>query len=87
MLNTPGDGAAAPAAPPLATTVQTPTVTIGGAPVTTMPYSGLAPGLVGLYQINVQVPDGVAIGDAVPVVITVGGNDSNTVTVAVQGAQ
>jgi uncharacterized protein (TIGR03437 family) len=83
VLNTPADGAAAPATSPLATTVQTPTVTIGGIPVTNILYSGLAPGLVGLYQLNVQVPAGVAPGDAVEVVITVNGNASNTVTIAV----
>ena len=39
--------------------------------------------LVGLYQLNVQVPAGVEPGDAVEVVITVNGNVSNTVTIAV----
>jgi uncharacterized protein (TIGR03437 family) len=39
---------------------------------------------VGLYQINVQVPDGAPLGDAVPVVVSLDGATSNTVTVAVQ---
>jgi uncharacterized protein (TIGR03437 family) len=82
--NTPPDGAAAPAAEPLARMKLTPVITIGGAPVTNIIYAGLAPGQVGLYQINVQVPDGAAAGDAVPVVVTVGANPSNTVTIAVQ---
>jgi uncharacterized protein (TIGR03437 family) len=47
-------------------------------------YSGLAPGLVGLYQVNVQVPPGVPSGNDVQVVITIGGSTSNTVTIAVQ---
>ena len=34
-----------------------PIVTIGGVRATNVIYSGLAPGLVGLYQINVQVPE------------------------------
>ena len=59
-------------------------MTIGGVAATNLIYSGLAPGLVGLYQLNVQVPAGVAAGDAVEVVVTVGGNASNPVTIAVK---
>ena len=47
-------------------------------------FSGLAPGAVGLYQVNVQVPVGAPAGDAVPVTLSIGGVDSNTVTIAVQ---
>lgn len=61
----------------------TPTVTIGGA-AANVQFSGLAPGFVGLYQVNAQVPAGSATGSAVPVVISMGGVDSNTVTMAVQ---
>jgi uncharacterized protein (TIGR03437 family) len=84
VLNRPADGAAAPAG---ATTLMTPTVTIGGVQATNVIYSGLAPGLVGLYQVNVQVPVGVPTDDAVEVVVAVGGNSSNTVTIAVQAGQ
>jgi len=58
-------------------------VTIGGqsAPVS---FAGLAPGLVGVYQVNAQVPQSVTPGDEVPVVITQGGAQSNTVTIAVR---
>jgi uncharacterized protein (TIGR03437 family) len=56
---------------------------IGGAP-TTVEFSGLTPGEVGLYQVNAQVRVGVATGSAVPVVILIGGVASNTVTIAVQ---
>jgi uncharacterized protein (TIGR03437 family) len=38
----------------------------------TIAYSGLAPGFVGLYQINVQVPQ-IADSDAVPLTFTLGG--------------
>jgi len=81
--NTPADGAPAPSSSPLATTLANPTVTIGGVPAV-VSYSGLAPGLVGLYQVNVQVPDNTPTGNAVNLAITVGSLTSNTVTVAVQ---
>jgi uncharacterized protein (TIGR03437 family) len=63
----PGDGAAAPTSPP-SETISTPDVwladTAGGfiqAPVT---FSGLAPQLAGMYQINFTIPTGLAPGDA-----------------------
>ncbi|HTX39614.1 MAG TPA: hypothetical protein VME43_31560, partial [Bryobacteraceae bacterium] len=61
----------------------TPTVMIGGVPADVL-FSGLAPGYVGLYQVNAQVPAGAATGPAAPVVISIGGVESNTVTMAVQ---
>jgi uncharacterized protein (TIGR03437 family) len=77
VTNAPAAGNPAPA-DPLARSL-TPTVWIGGilAPVT---FAGLAPGTVGVYQVNVQVPAGAPSGEAVPVVM----NSSNTVTIAVQ---
>jgi len=59
------------------------TVTIGGVPVVPS-FAGLAPGWVGLYQVNVEVPPNAPVGDAVPVVVSVGGVTSNQVTMAVQ---
>ena len=75
-------GAASPANP-LAATNATPTVTVGGvnAPVS---FSGLAPGYVGLYQVNIQIPDAAPSGDAVPVILSIGAVTANTVTIAVQ---
>jgi uncharacterized protein (TIGR03437 family) len=63
-------------------TMNTPTVTIGGAnaPVS---FSGLAPGYVGLYQVNAQVPTGLTAGNQ-PVVITIGGAMSKSVLLPVQ---
>jgi uncharacterized protein (TIGR03437 family) len=87
VQNTPPDGAAAPAVPPFANTMLTPSVTIGGVAAPTIQYSGLAPGLVGLYQINVQVPANAPIGSQEPVVVSVNGIASNTVTIAVSAAQ
>jgi len=46
-------------------------------------FAGLAPGYVGLYQVNVQVPEGVAAGDAVPVILSTGAV-SNAVTISVR---
>ena len=58
-------------------------VTIGGQPAT-VSFAGLAPGFVGVYQVNAQVPAGITPGDAVPVVLTQGSSQSNTATIAVR---
>ncbi len=75
-------GAAANNSPLQTTTVQ-PTVTIGGTNAQ-VSFSGLVPGLAGLYQVNVTIPAGGAAGNSVPVVLTIAGVQSNTVTIAVQ---
>jgi uncharacterized protein (TIGR03437 family) len=74
-------GSAAPSSP-LATTIQTPTVLMDGrsAQVT---FSGLAPGFVGLYQINLVVPQGV--GGDVLTTVNVGSTSSNPVVINVRG--
>jgi len=81
VSNRPASGAASPAAP-LATTLSTPTVNIGGAAAPVV-FSGLTPGYVGLYQVNAQVPANAAAGNSVPVALTATGASSNTVTLAV----
>lgn len=68
---------------PLYRTVQTPTVTVGGIPAQAV-FSGISPGNAGLYQINTTVPDGVQPGDDVPVVVTMPGGSTDTVTIAVR---
>ena len=65
-------------------TVTKPVVTIGGIPAT-VSFSGLASCCVGLNQVNVRVPSGTPAGNAVPVVLTIGGVQANTVTIAVSG--
>jgi len=80
--NQPATGAAA-SLTNLAPTVTQPTVSIGGVAATPS-FSGLAPGYVGLYQVNVQVPSTVAAGSAVPLTISVNAATSNTVTIVVQ---
>jgi len=67
----------------LSATKSAPSVTIGGVPAPVF-FSGLAPGFVGLYQVNAQVPTGVASGGQVPLVITIGGQTSPTATLVVQ---
>jgi uncharacterized protein (TIGR03437 family) len=63
------------------TTVK-PSVTMGGtaAPVS---FSGLAPGFVGLYQVNAQVPAGLSAGNQA-VLIKMGGASSNSVLLPIQ---
>lgn len=59
------------------------TVSIGNlnAPVS---YAGLAPGFVGLYQVNAQVPAGVAFSDKVPLTLTIQGQTSAEVEIAIR---
>jgi uncharacterized protein (TIGR03437 family) len=78
----PATGSPAPYSP-LAVTTITPLVRIGWVPATVL-FSGLTPGTVGLYQVNVQVPATAPRGASVPVVINANQWDSNTVTIAVQ---
>jgi uncharacterized protein (TIGR03437 family) len=44
----------------------------------------MAPGWVGLWQINAEIPPTVPPGSAVPMTITAGGVTSNTATIAVE---
>jgi uncharacterized protein (TIGR03437 family) len=66
----------------LSTSNITPTVSVGGASAT-ISFSGLAPSLVGLYQINFTVPTGTASG-SVSVVVTSDGVSSNAAKLPVQ---
>jgi uncharacterized protein (TIGR03437 family) len=66
---------------PLSYTVNTVTVTIGAVDARVI-FAGLAPGLAGLYQVNVQVPVGAARGDFVPILVGSGGLTSMPATIA-----
>lgn len=79
--NQPASGEASPSEN-LSITHAIPTVMIGGhnAPVQ---FSGLAPGLVGLYQINVQIPMDAPSGIQ-PLTVSVGGVESQTSQIAVK---
>jgi uncharacterized protein (TIGR03437 family) len=50
----------------------------------TVQFSGLAPGWVGLWQINVQIPSNAPTGNAVQVFVSLGPIRSNVVTMAIQ---
>jgi uncharacterized protein (TIGR03437 family) len=55
------DGVTAPLSP-LALTVQTPSVTIAGQSAAVL-FSGLVPGQIGMYQLNVRVPANAPLGE------------------------
>jgi uncharacterized protein (TIGR03437 family) len=82
VTNVPPTGQASPTGDGVAITKAIPAVTIGGQPANVL-FSGLAPGLVGIYQVNVSIPPEVAIGDSVPVSMQIGGTNSNIVAIAV----
>ncbi len=68
---------------PLSYSVNPVSVTIGGLPAKVL-FAGLAPTYAGLYQVNALVPNGVTPGNQVPLFITAAGQQSQTVTIAVQ---
>ncbi len=76
----PADGAAA-GSNPLSSVTSAVTATIGGQ-AAAVSFAGLAPGFVGLWQLNIVVPSGVTQGD-LPLVVTVGGQSSNSANVSV----
>jgi minor extracellular serine protease Vpr len=78
VANQPASGAPAPGSPNFATTTTTPVVTIGGQAAQVL-FSGLSPGFVGLYQVNVTVPPGLSAGNQ-PITIAIGGQTSPSQT-------
>lgn len=76
-------GEAAPANPVAVLVPETQlTASIGGLPAEIL-FQGLAPGFVGLYQVNLRVPSGVPSGD-VPLALTANGLRSNEALLAVK---
>jgi uncharacterized protein (TIGR03437 family) len=76
--------------PPLATgapslgnrTASTLTASIDGVPGEVQ-FSGAAPGFVGLNQVNVRIPATTRSASNLPVLLSIGGKQSNSVTIAV----
>ncbi|MBI3698445.1 MAG: hypothetical protein HY238_26845, partial [Acidobacteria bacterium] len=75
-----GDGFPGPVSPLSSSRVR-PAITVGGkaAPVD---YAGLAPGFVGVYQLNVRVPGDAPEGMQIPLTINMG-TASTTINVRV----
>jgi len=76
----PADGAAA-GSEPLSTVSPAPTASIGGTSAM-VTFAGLAPGFVGLWQLNIVVPSVTNAGD-LPLVVSAGGQSSNAGNVSV----
>jgi uncharacterized protein (TIGR03437 family) len=74
------DGAPAPKSPPAAVTSAT-GATIGGS-AAQVTFAGLSPGFVGLAQMDIVVPSGLATG-TYPLVLSVAGEVSNSAPVSV----
>jgi uncharacterized protein (TIGR03437 family) len=67
---------------PLFITPVLPEVTVGGIPAT-VSFSGLAPGLPGVWQINVLIPPESPVGNAVPLTVNLAGRSISPITIAV----
>jgi uncharacterized protein (TIGR03437 family) len=61
----------------LAVPLDTPSITLNGAPVTNILFAGLTPSLVGLYQVDFQVPANAPNGD-LQLIMTQATGQSNT---------
>ena len=70
----------------IAKTTTTPTVLINGTaiPAANVQFTGLTPFYPGVYQLNFQLPSGVAASDKTTFQIQIGGVMSNQVTFATQ---
>jgi len=82
VTNPPAVGAPASASP-LSVTMNTPIVVVGGVQVPIV-FAGLAPNYVGLFQVNIEITDAVPTGPAQPITLTIGGQSSNTATIAIR---
>ena len=75
---------ASPSSTQVSTTTTNPTVLIGGVPAQQVLFSGLAPGDVGVYQLNVVLAPNTPTGNAVSLQIQMGGvTSTDKLTMAV----
>jgi uncharacterized protein (TIGR03437 family) len=74
------------ASQPLSVGLSSPNVFLGGRQLTVL-FSGLAPGIAGVWQIDVMIAADVQTGPEIPLMLVHGGTASNTVMVAVSNAQ
>jgi uncharacterized protein (TIGR03437 family) len=82
VANQPATGAGAPKVAPFATTQSNVTARLGGISADVQ-FAGLAPGFVGVYQVNFRVPSGVPSGQQ-DLVLSIGGINSPTLKAPVQ---
>ncbi len=80
------NGLPVPAQAPLPAPVSPITVQIGGMPAKVL-FAGLAPGSIGMLQLNVEIPAGIAPSDLTPVQIQTGSAKSNVVYISTRPAQ
>jgi uncharacterized protein (TIGR03437 family) len=64
-------------------TLFTPAVRVGNS-LARILYSGTAPGFVGLYQVNVEIPPDAPVGTRVPLLIEIGGRAGPIVNIAIE---
>ena len=81
VTNTPPSGEPTPG-DRFSTTLVAPSVAIGGKAASVI-FSGLTPGVVGLYQINAIVASDTPAGDQ-PIVVSIAGVDSKASVLPVQ---
>jgi len=74
---------AVPPSNPLSTVTAGVTATVGGVPAT-VHFAGLAPGLPGIYQLNVEIPAGAASGTQEILIYTGGSSSQKGATIEVQ---
>ncbi len=84
VTNNPGTGNAAGTGNLLPQASSSVGLTVNGAAVQPL-FVGLTPGFVGLGQLNFQVPASTPSGNAIPVLLTIGGVASKTVVMSVSG--
>ncbi len=82
VSNQPPTGEAAPFNT-LAATMSTPSLDLGGV-AAMVTFAGLAPGTIGVYQINALVPQNAPTGDSVRLNVSIAGVQSNAVLIAVR---